>query len=92
MPKKCCICQNPFEKGDTFILTDAEKAAIGVNAPKEVSYCLSCLKVMRDPEAGAQLLKGLYEMELQEKGAPRTIARALADRFYKKLKESKKGN
>lgn len=86
MSKTCCVCQRSFEDGKTFVLTDEEKAAIGEDAPDELSYCSACLKVMEtDREGGAQLLKGLYEMDLREKGFPANLARTMATRFYGKL-------
>jgi len=86
MPKTCCVCQKEFESGGkTFVLTDEEKKAIGESASDEVDYCGPCIKVMEDQEAGAQLLKGLYEMGLRETGVPGTMTRTMSDRFYQRL-------
>lgn len=67
MSNACCICRQT-KTGQAFILTPEEREALGPQAPEEVFYCSACLKVMRDREAGAQLLKGLYEMRLREIG------------------------
>ena len=85
----CIICQKPYATGETFTLTDAEKKAIGDSAPDEVNYCSACLKVMQDREAGAQLLKGLYEMHLRAAGVPPINIRSVSKRFYEILKQDK---
>ena len=92
MAKVCCVCQKPFEEGGkVFTLTAAEKKAIGKNASDEVAYCSACIKVMEDPHAGAQLLKGMYEMQLREAGVPESSLQRLASRFYKILVKGNKG-
>jgi hypothetical protein len=87
MAKVCCICGQDFEiGGQTIRLTEDEKVE-GLEAPEEVDYCASCFKVMSDREAGAQLLKGLYEMKLKELGV--VNAKAMSDVYYQKLIERK---
>jgi hypothetical protein len=86
----CCVCQKEREGGETFVLTDEEKAAIGPTAPDEIYYCKPCLKVMQDRQGGAQLLKGLYEMGLREAGVGQ--AQELAKRFHTNLLKGKNGN
>jgi hypothetical protein len=88
--KTCCICQNEVDfSGKTFTPTNEEKQAIG-NQP--IHYCSSCLGLMEKPqnkEEGAQLLKGLYEMELRKRGVKAVNARKMSQLFYEKLIGSK---
>lgn len=81
----CCVCSKSFVDGKTFTLTEEEKLAFPdyETAPDEVSYCASCLRVMSDKISGAQLLKGLYEMRLRQRGVSR--ARERADVFHNQL-------
>jgi hypothetical protein len=84
------VCQKPYEVGGkTFVLTDEEKALMGDDAPDEVSYCSACVKVMEDRTSGAQLLKGLYEMQLREAGVTSGNARKMAQRFHGALTKAK---
>ena len=69
-----------------MLLTSEERSAIP-QAPEIVFYCLACLRVMRDKEAGAQLLKGLYEMQLRQLGVPGAQERAQL--FYDRLTQGK---
>lgn len=80
----CCVCHKPHE-GTTFVLTPEERLA-SPKAPESIHYCKACLRVMQDREAGANLLKGFYEMHLRELGVPN--ARAAADGFIKRLLQS----
>jgi len=82
----CCICTRTSATGKTFTLTPEELEAAGPEAPKEVHYCKHCLRVMQDRESGAQLLKGLYEMQLLARGVPN--AKALSESFHAKLLQS----
>jgi hypothetical protein len=82
MPR-CCVCTHDREGGETFTLTEEEKAAIGPSAEDEVYYCKPCLKVMQSREGGAQLLRGVYEMRLREIGVARS--EVLAEQLYNKL-------
>jgi hypothetical protein len=89
MSKLCCICKKPFESGgESYTLTKEEK--ITEQAPDELHYCSACLKIMKNRESGAQLLKGLYEMQLRESGVNSNIARRMAQRLYAKLIELSK--
>ena len=86
MTTPCVICNKPIgEDGKTFTLTEEESRLIypDGSGQSEVSYCKSCLRVMQDREAGASLLKGLYEMELRKLGV--TNAKLLSERFLAKL-------
>lgn len=83
MPNTCCVCENPFTEGKSFTLTPEEREAIGPDAPQEIHYCKHCLRVMEDKESGAQLLKGLYEMQLAARGVPN--AKAISERFHAEL-------
>lgn len=83
MPNTCCVCANVFMGGKSFTLTPEEMAAAGPDAPQEVHYCRHCIKVMEDRESGAQLLKGLYEMQLTARGVPN--AKAISERFHAHL-------
>lgn len=82
MPNLCCVCTK-VTPGKPFILTEEEKAAIGPDAPEAVYYCKQCLKVMESIDSGAQLLKGLYEMELASFGVPN--AQELSEKFHAQL-------
>lgn len=89
MSKICCICTNSFKSGgESFTLTKEEK--VTEQAPDELHYCSACLKIMKSRESGAQLLKGLYEMQLRESGVNSNIARKMAQRLYMKLIELSK--
>jgi hypothetical protein len=71
-------------QGKTFPLTDADRQAIGPDAPEVVHYCQPCLRVLtQSRESGAQLLKGLYEMQLHLRGVAN--AREIAQTFHDKL-------
>lgn len=78
----CVVCHTQSTQGTTFTLTPEERQAIP-GAPETVHYCKACLRVMKDREAGAQLLKGAYEMKLRELGVPR--ATEIAEQFHVKL-------
>ena len=78
----CCICTRATTI-KPFTLTPAEKDAIGPDAPDEIYYCKHCLKVMEDKESGAQLLKGLYEMQLASLGVPN--AKEISEKFHAEL-------
>jgi hypothetical protein len=84
------VCNKDYEQGDTFTLTEEEKAAIGPTAPDEVSYCSPCLRVMQDRTTGAELLKGLYEMLLRESGVVEhgVLSQRLYDRLIKPKDEN----
>jgi hypothetical protein len=83
MDKTCCVCCQPFfEGGESFTLTAEEKALLK-DAPDVVHYCRPCSKVMKDKQAGANLIKGLYEMKLRELGVNQASRRAQL--FYDKL-------
>lgn len=81
---ECCVCHQENPVGTTFQLTEEEKSVIGSQAPDEVFYCQPCLTIMQDREAGAQLLKGLYEMRLKELGVGH--AKEAAQQLLKLLK------
>lgn len=83
MSDLCCVCQRSFSEGEILVLTPDE--AVGGSADT-VGYCAPCLRIMRDRESGAQLLKGLYEMRLREAGVQN--AKGLAEKFYAKLKQA----
>lgn len=86
----CCVCQQEREGGEVFILTDEERSAIGPEAPEELYYCRPCLRVMQDRQGGAELLKGLYEMNLREAGV--ADPQRFAERFHATLLKDKNGN
>ncbi len=89
IPRTCCVCGREFEGGGkSFELTAAEKAVLP-DPPDEVHYCGPCLKVMEDPVAGAELLKGMHEMKLRELGVEQADQRAEAFRA-KLVKTAKK--
>lgn len=85
MSPTCCVCSQPFDTGRSFEITAEEKAAFppGDDIPERVHYCSSCLRIMEDREAGAQLLKGLYEMQLRQRGVRN--AKQLAETFHASL-------
>jgi len=80
--KICVICNNSAEDGESFPLTDAERKLFPDLAPITF-YCTPCARVIKDPILGAQLLKGLYEMQIRGLGVPN--ARAVAETFHAKL-------
>ena len=89
MPKICCICEKPFEQGgESYTLTKEEK--LTKEAPDELHYCSACIKIMKDRESGAQLLKGLYEMQLRKNGVNGNTARQMSKKLYAKLIELSK--
>jgi hypothetical protein len=81
--RTCCVCNHAFVNGKTFTLTAEERASIGPQAPEQVDYCSACLNVFEDRDSGAQLLKGLYEMQLRQHGVPN--ARERSEKFHAKL-------
>ena len=81
--KRCCICEEAFLVGEAFHLTDAEMAAIGPGAVREIHYCSGCLKAMRNLKQGANILTGFFERTLRDAGVPG--ADTVADRFRQDL-------
>ncbi len=82
---KCCVCN--FERDDaaciTITLTEDEKAAIremGQTPENAYVYCRPCFRILSNPEQGAQLIRGVFQQELQAEGMRN--AEALASRYY----------
>jgi len=87
MPE-CVVCSKDRDKGTTYQLTPEEKQALGAHSVDEVFYCDPCHKLMQDPTAGAQFLKGMYEMTLRQFGVGE--AEKLAQDFHTLLRTTKK--
>jgi len=88
---KCCVCQKTYSEGDEiYTLSDTEKRAIGKDAPDKLCYCQPCLKIIRDPIQGPQLLKGSQEMYLHEIGVNPFTASRVSQNFYEKLLKLKR--
>lgn len=51
--------------------------------PEQFVYCKPCFRILQDPLAGAELLKGSFLFNLREAGVPN--ADELADRYFKML-------
>jgi ribosomal protein S27E len=66
----CGICGRPRERDDADIitLTPEERKIIGPNAPVEVVKCKPCQRLMLNPEAALQVMKGLAQIGLQQLG------------------------
>lgn len=86
MPE-CVVCSRNKDDGTTYQLTREERLALGEHAVDEVFYCTPCHKLMQDPTAGAQLLKGMYEMTLRQFGVGG--AEKLAQEFHTILRKKK---
>lgn len=83
--ESCAVCNHQFDMGEVFELTPEERAAIGPDAPLTLAYCRSCLKVLRNRQQGAQLLKGVFEAGLRDLGVSDSKERA--EVFHFKLVE-----
>lgn len=81
----CCVCNRSKEESDgqTYILTEAEKASLvkGGHTPKDqYFYCRPCFRMISDPATAAQLIKGVVQVSLTAQGNPK--AEEIANRYY----------
>jgi len=79
---KCCVCSADRECV-VLTLTDDEKAAIramGQTPQETLAYCRPCFRLLSNPEQGAQLIRGTFQVGLQNAGIAN--AEKLARRYY----------
>jgi hypothetical protein len=88
----CIICGRDAGQGsESFTLTEEEVAAlkaVGEKPHEAYVYCKACLRVMKDPEAGPQFLKGFWLSKLRAAGVPN--ADRLAQKLYEFLRSKTK--
>ena len=77
----------------TFKVTAAEAAALtkmsgGGEAPKEVSLCKPCARLMNNKDTALQLLRGTIVAGFRASGVHTRMAEASADLFCKKLADA----
>lgn len=88
---KCaCGYDKDRETCKSIALTAAEKKQLieqGRDPQDEYFYCPPCLRILQDPEQGPLFMRGTYERQLRDLGVPSIRAKALADKYYRKLKE-----
>lgn len=82
---KCCVCGKSVTQANStaFRFTAEEKKALqALDQPvvEECSYCRGCLKLLSNRERGAQLLKGVLQMNLRMSGVAN--AEQHAEKFH----------
>jgi len=85
---KCTICGRTRERSDAEIITLkpeelAEFERLGQKVPTEFAYCKPCRRLMSDPNAAPQFMKGLAQVRLQQLGA--VNAEQVAEKFKNTL-------
>lgn len=84
---KCCICNREREDLHIVNLTQEEMTVLKKAALEAVqdsyAYCQACWKVIGDRNQGAQLYKGLMQVNLARFGVRN--ADAIAERYYQFL-------
>jgi hypothetical protein len=85
MKVACCVCNRQKEESDgqTYVLTNAEKATLvksGQTPLDKYFYCRPCFRMISDPEKAAQLIKGVVQVTLTAQGNPK--AEEIATRYY----------
>lgn len=86
----CCVCgrKNLMESERKFLKLSTDEIAFALintvtEPPEQYVYCKPCFRLLQDPLAGAELLKGSFLFNLREAGVPN--ADDLADRYFKML-------
>lgn len=81
----CCVCNRnrPRPDCEVVVLTEQEKEAVqkmGQTPEEEYVYCRPCFRILSNPETGAQLIKGVLQVQLRQSGVAN--AEQLANRYY----------
>lgn len=86
----CCVCgrENLMESERKLLKLTTEELAFAIvntasEPPEHYAYCKPCFRILQNPLAGAELLKGSFLFNLREAGVPN--ADELADRYFKML-------
>lgn len=86
----CAVCNGEFEarQCEHLPLDAADRAAIqraeGV-APQALYCCKPCWRLLKDPAAASQLMKGVFQQSLQLAGVPSHEAEKQAERYHAEL-------
>lgn len=86
---KCCVCNREREPAQVIELTEEEKLVLRKAVMEPIldsyAYCGPCWAVMSDKNQGAQLFKGLMQVNLTRFGVRN--AGTVAQRYYQFLIE-----
>jgi hypothetical protein len=82
---KCCVCSKKIESSAcvTLRLSDSEKESVrqmGQEPQNEYEYCRPCFRLLSNPEQGAQLIRGTFQLALRSEGVP--DAESKARKYY----------
>jgi len=95
MKPTCVVCNQPvdIDHCQRLPLNNEERSVIqaveGV-APQELYCCHPCWRVLQDPNAASQLMKGIYQQSAQLAGVPSHEAERQADVYHARLLERTK--
>lgn len=84
----CGVCSASWPRSayHIIVLTEDEKESLrlaGQDPPDECLYCKACWKTLTNPVSGPMLMKGIYQVRLQELGV--SGAEKLADEYHSAL-------